>query len=183
MRMIRTACMLAAGLACAALPASAEEHRQLGAHVHGHGRLNIAVDGKKVLIGLEVPGADIVGFEHEPSTPEQKAAIPNAKAKLANGLALFKPGAKAHCELEQVKVSLEAGHEEEHGHEAPAPPHASAAAARHGAGAAGHSGGSRKRSRTSCRVPRRIRAGLPGALQADLHDLRIFQRLRRRAGA
>ena len=109
MRTIRTACMLAAGLACATLPASAEEHRQLGAHVHGHGRLNIAVDGKKVLIGLEVPGADIVGFEHEPSTPEQKAAIPNAKAKLANGLALFQPEAKARCELEQVKVSLEAG--------------------------------------------------------------------------
>jgi hypothetical protein len=121
MRMIRTAFMLAAGLACATLPASAEEHRQLGAHVHGHGRLNIAVDGKKLLIGLEVPGADIVGFEHEPSTPEQKAAIPNAKAKLANGLALFKPEEKAHCELEQVKVSLEAGHEEEHEHGAPAP--------------------------------------------------------------
>ena len=129
MRTIQTACMLAAGLACATLPASAEEHRQLGAHVHGHGRLNIAVDGKKVLIGLEVPGADIVGFEHEPTTPEQKAAIPNAKAKLANGLALFQPEAKARCELEQVKVSLEAEHEEEHGHEAPAPAAAPAQAA------------------------------------------------------
>ena len=96
--------------------------------------LSIAVDGKKVLIGLEVPGADIVGFEHEPSTPEQKAAIPNAKAKLANGLALFKPEEKAHCELEQVKVSLEAGHEEEHEHGAPAPaaaPAQAAAPARH----------------------------------------------------
>ena len=128
MRTIRTAFMLAAGLACATLPASAEEHRQLGAHVHGHGRLNIAVDGKKVLIGLEVPGADIVGFEHEPATPEQKAAIPNAKAKLANGLALFQPEAKAHCELEQVKVSLEAGHEEEHEHGTPAPAAAQAPA-------------------------------------------------------
>ena len=38
------------------------------------------------------------------------------------------------------------------------------------------------RSRTSRRVPRRIRVPLPGARQADRHDLRIFQRLRRRSG-
>jgi hypothetical protein len=118
MRMLWTACVLAAGLACTALPAYTQEHRQLGAHVHGHGRLNIAVDGKKVLIGLEVPGMDIVGFEHEASTPKERAAIPEAKAKLANALALFKPEANARCELQQVRVSLEAGNEEEHGKEA-----------------------------------------------------------------
>lgn len=71
--------------------------------------MNIAVDGKKFLIGLEVPGMDIVGFEHEASTPKERAAIPEAKAKLANALALFKPEAKARCVLHQVKVSLEAG--------------------------------------------------------------------------
>ncbi|MGO9460686.1 MAG: DUF2796 domain-containing protein [Rhodomicrobium sp.] len=118
MRTIQTACILAAGLACAVLPASAEEHRQLGAHVHGHGRLNIAIEGKKLSIELEVPGADIVGFEHEPSTPEQRAAIPEAKAKLANALALFGPEPKAGCELDSVKISVEAGHhEDEHEHE------------------------------------------------------------------
>ncbi len=87
--------------------------------------MNIAVDGKKFLIGLEVPGMDIVGFEHEPSTPKERAAIPDAKAKLANALALFKPEAKARCVLHQVKVSLEAGNEGEPGKEtkdaAPAP--------------------------------------------------------------
>lgn len=113
MRTIRTACALAAGLACAALAASAEEHRQLSAHVHGHGRLNIAIEGKKLTMELEVPGADIVGFEHEASTPQQKAAIPEAKAKLANALALFIPEAKAGCELDEVKVSVESGHEHE----------------------------------------------------------------------
>ena len=118
MRTVWTACVLTAGLACAALPAGAEEHRQLGAHVHGHGRLNIAMDGKKLLMGLEAPGADIVGFEHEAGTPEQREAIAEAKAKLANALALFQPEAKARCELEQVKVSLEDGHEEGSGHEA-----------------------------------------------------------------
>jgi ABC-type nickel/cobalt efflux system permease component RcnA len=98
-------------------PALADEHRQLGAHVHGHGRLNIAIEGKKVSMELEAPGADIAGFEHEASTPEQKTAIAEAKAKLANALSLFAPAPQAKCELEHVKVSIEAGHEEEHEHE------------------------------------------------------------------
>ena len=117
MRTIRTAFVLAAGLACAALPASADEHRQLGAHVHGHGRLNIAIEGNTVSMELEVPGMDIVGFEHEPSTPEQKAAMANAKEKLLNALALFGPAPEAGCALRHVKVSTEAEHEDEHEHE------------------------------------------------------------------
>jgi len=121
MRTIKTACVLAAAMACTGFPALAEEegHRQLGAHVHGHGRLNIAVEGKKLSMALEVPGADIVGFEHEPSTSEQRAAIAEARAKLANGLFLIAPPQAAGCELDYVKVSADAGHKPD-GH-APAP--------------------------------------------------------------
>ena len=53
---------------CIAFSAAGEEHRQLGAHVHGHGRLNIAIEDKTVSIELEARGADIVGFEHEAAT-------------------------------------------------------------------------------------------------------------------
>ena len=35
---------------------------QMDAHVHGHGILNIAVEGQVVEMELEAPGADIVGF-------------------------------------------------------------------------------------------------------------------------
>jgi len=117
MRRINTAYLLAAVFACAASQASAEEHRQLGAHVHGHGRLNIAVEGKKLSMELEVPGADIVGFEHEPSTPEQRGAVAEAKAKLANALALFAPAPQAGCKLDHVKVTTQPEHEDEHEHE------------------------------------------------------------------
>ncbi len=118
MRMMRTAWVLGAALALTALPAYAqEEHRHLGAHVHGHGRLNIAVEGKIVSMELEVPGADIVGFEHEPSTPEQKAALEKAKAKLADGLLLFTPVSSADCSLKNAKVAALAEHEDEHEHE------------------------------------------------------------------
>ncbi len=117
MRTIQTACVFAAGLACTAFVVSAQEHRQLGPHVHGHGRLNIAIEGKAVSMELEVPGADIVGFEHEPSTPDQKAALAKAKARLADGLTLFTPVSSAGCTLKSAKVATQAEHEDEHEHE------------------------------------------------------------------
>ncbi len=108
---------MAAVLTCAASTASAEEHRQLGAHVHGHGRLNIAIEDKTMSMELVVPGDDIVGFEHEPSTPEQKATLDKAKAKLAHGLSLFTPSSSGGCTQKSAKVSTEAEHGDEHEHE------------------------------------------------------------------
>ena len=116
--MVQRIFALSGVLACMAFPAYAEEHRQLGAHVHGHGHLNIAIEGKTVSIELEVPGADIVGFEHEASTPTQRAAIKKAKAKLATGLSLFAPEAAANCVQKSAKVSIEAEHGDEHEHHA-----------------------------------------------------------------
>src|SRR5271166_4176907 len=103
---------------CIAFSAAAEEHRQLGAHVHGHGRLNIAIEDKTVSIELEAPGADIVGFEHEATTRAQGTAIEKAKATLAAGLSLFTPAAAAGCTQNASKVSIEAEHEHEHEHHA-----------------------------------------------------------------
>jgi hypothetical protein len=117
MRTAGTVCTLTAAMAAAAFPALAEEpQRQLGAHIHGHGLLNIAIEGKKMSMELKVPGADIVGFEHEPETGEQRAALGQAQARLANGAALFAPDRKAGCELDRVKISKDAGHDH-HDHE------------------------------------------------------------------
>jgi hypothetical protein len=100
--------------ACLAFAALAEEHRQLGAHMHGHGRLNIAIEDKTMSVELEVPAADIVGFEHEPETQEEKAVLEAAKAKLAAGLSLFTPASAAGCAQTSAKVMTEADHDEEH---------------------------------------------------------------------
>jgi hypothetical protein len=111
---MRTHIILSGLMLFAAFPAfSQTEHRQLGPHVHGHGRLNIAVEEKHVSMELEVPGADIVGFEHEPDTPEQKAALEKAKDKLADALSIFQFPASAGCKLENAKVTIEAEHEHE----------------------------------------------------------------------
>jgi hypothetical protein len=106
-----------AAVSLTSIPVRAEdEHRQLGAHEHGHGTLDIAVEGKRVSMELEVPGMDIVGFEHEATTPEQKAALEKAKADLAKPLALFKLPAAAECAVGEVTVALEAEHGSGHEH-------------------------------------------------------------------
>src|SRR5262245_46549965 len=103
--------------AVALLPATAraeDEHRELGPHVHGHGTLNIAIEDKRVSMELEVPGIDVVGFEHAPSTDAQKAAVDKATAELKQPLSVFKLPAAAGCIVASADVAVE---KEEHHHD------------------------------------------------------------------
>ncbi len=110
------AALAAASITFAAVHAE-EEHRELGAHEHGHGTLNIAVEGNKVAMELEAPGMDIVGFEHSAESKEQKAAVEKAEGQLAKPLGLFKFPDAAGCSVKEAKVELEAMHEHEDEHE------------------------------------------------------------------
>lgn len=99
------------------------EKRELGAHEHGVGALNIAVEGGKVAIDLAVPGADIVGFEHPAKLAEDRAAVAEAMAKLNRPLELFVAPAAAGCTVASTEVVLvgdeahqaAAGHSHDHG--------------------------------------------------------------------
>ena len=106
--MIKTCFALAAAVVVWGPAAVAEDHRQLGAHEHGHGTLNVAIEGKTVSMELEVPGADIVGFEHLATTPEQKAAVEKASAVLSKPLELFVVAAAAGCTVRDAKVEVRA---------------------------------------------------------------------------
>jgi hypothetical protein len=107
-----------AALSLLTVPARAEDdHRELGAHVHGHGTLNIAIEGNRVAMELEVPGMDIVGFEHAPSTDDQKAVVEKAKARLEKPLGLFSLPAAAGCAVAEAHVAVEAEHGDDHQHE------------------------------------------------------------------
>ena len=58
---------LAMGLVTAlGATAQAAERRELGAHEHGHSKLNLAVEGTLVVMEIEAPGMDVLGFEHSP---------------------------------------------------------------------------------------------------------------------
>lgn len=104
-----------------AVPAAAQEH---GAHEHGVGRLNLAIDGGAVETELMAPGADIVGFEHEPRTPEQKKAVEAAVATLKDGAKLFRFPSAAKCRQESAEVESPLIKEHGHGDESHAEFHA-----------------------------------------------------------
>ncbi len=88
-------------------PAAAQQ-RELGAHEHGKGTLNIALEGSRLTMELEAPGVDIVGFEHKAKSAKDKAVVANAKKQLAKPLALFKLPAAAGCVVKQAKANQQA---------------------------------------------------------------------------
>lgn len=93
-----------------------EPQRQLGAHEHGAGKLGIAIERRTVEMEFEVPGNDIVGFEHAAKTAEQKQAVSQARATLAKPLTLVKLPEAAGCKVISAKVKLVGGGAHDHGH-------------------------------------------------------------------
>lgn len=109
-------------LALTATQAFAESKRQLGTHQHGHGTLNLAIEGQSLQMELEVPGADIVGFEHAAGSAGDQAKVKAAKKKLSEPLALFALPTAAGCKIASSSVMVEgeketkrSGHDA-HGH-------------------------------------------------------------------
>jgi len=119
--MNKTALLLALMLPSTLL---AEEKRELGAHEHGHSALNIAVEGNQIAMDLEAPGADIVGFEYEAETQQDRAKVEAAIAALSDPLSLFVFPAAAACKAVEVDAHLVGEHHDaqddehdEHHHE------------------------------------------------------------------
>ncbi|RED18082.1 zinc uptake protein ZrgA [Pontivivens insulae] len=110
---------LGIAVALAAGPALADETRQLDAHEHGVGTLNIAIEADSVAMEFTAPGADIVGFEYQAESDEDLAAIETAKTLLQAPLDLFTIPDAADCTIAEVDVELEgnAHHEEHDGHD------------------------------------------------------------------
>lgn len=88
------------------------------AHQHGVGHLNIAVEGHHVEVELVVPGADVVGFEHAPSTTADKRAVREASHRLEDGkkIIAFPPAARCDFEKAEVRSTLLGGHDKHDDH-------------------------------------------------------------------
>jgi len=101
-----------------AAPAVASDTRELDAHVHGTSALSIAVEGTRIAMELDAPGADIVGFEHAAKSDADRAAIEAAIAALGDPLALFVLPAEAGCGLVSSEVALlgDDAHDHDHDH-------------------------------------------------------------------
>ena len=101
---------------CAA-PAVAQQTRQLDAHEHGVGELQITFDGNQIAMELHAPGADIVGFEYEAESAEDLAAIDAAIALLSRPQEIFVLPAAAGCAVTSASAELEGEDHDEHGEE------------------------------------------------------------------
>lgn len=83
-----------------ALPVAAHK-----AHVHGAATLEVAIEGSRLTLGLDVPLEDLVGFERAPKTDKERAAVEAASAYFASGKA-FAPNAEAGCRLLESKPEV-----------------------------------------------------------------------------
>jgi uncharacterized protein DUF2796 len=66
-----------------------EDHREVGAHVHGAAQLNVAVDEGTLIAEFISPAASIVGFEREAASVEEVTAVEDAVAALKTQERLF----------------------------------------------------------------------------------------------
>jgi hypothetical protein len=73
------------------------EHGSLGAHEHGVGRLNAALDGQTLELELQSPAMNLVGFEHAATTDADKAKVAAVRARLEKPLTLFNLPKAAGC--------------------------------------------------------------------------------------
>ena len=116
----RTRCALALAGIVAAGVSHADAPRSASAHQHGTIAIEIAVEGAEIQMALYAPGADIVGFEHTPSSDDDKQAVENARAILSDPFAVFGLPDAAGCAVEHASVSITADtddHGEDHDHE------------------------------------------------------------------
>lgn len=107
------------------LSALADDHQHsLGAHVHGLGTLNIALENQRLELQLTSPAMNIVGFEYQPTTAADLQSIKAAQSNLSHAAELFVLSPAAQCRLTSVSIdnpllteSDTHAHEHEHEHE------------------------------------------------------------------
>jgi len=92
-----------------------EEHE---AHEHGHATLMLVQEEDELQLVFKSPAMNIVGFEHQPSSPEQHEKVDWAEKTLSVANRLFLINQQAQCVVEHVHITsslLEgSGHSDEH---------------------------------------------------------------------
>ena len=84
-----------------------KKKRHHKAHEHGSGKLSLATSGNELEIEFEIPGHDIVGFEHKASTKEQKSKVASAVQFLKNSAANIELPKSSSCVIDEVEVETE----------------------------------------------------------------------------
>jgi hypothetical protein len=87
-----------------AAPFLSAQAQQQHAHVHGQMKLDVAIDGPTVVIDMESPLDNIVGFERAPKTDAEKKTVADAIAQLRAADKLFAIDPAANCKLGPVDL-------------------------------------------------------------------------------
>jgi hypothetical protein len=90
----------------------AEETRQVDKHEHGVGELNIAIQSNTMVLEFMIPGADVVGFEHEAKSEQDKATVSAALTKFDDYNNIFIIPTNSKCILISSKINI--NQEDEH---------------------------------------------------------------------
>ena len=96
-------CALLAGVA---LAASDDGHREHDPHEHGHGALDIVLEGEELVAELRIPAVNVTGFEHAPRDDTEREAVREAVARFSNAAVVLVPNADAECEIEDVEAEI-----------------------------------------------------------------------------
>ena len=93
--------------------------RSAESHVHGGATLALALDGNQLIVELDSPLYNLLGFEHAPETEAQRRAVQDAESKLSNadGMLGFNPEAGCEPALMSEDVHLFDGvedHDDDH---------------------------------------------------------------------
>ncbi len=89
----------------AAQPSLTGTHTQ-SAHVHGVAHLAVAVDAQIIVMNLEMPLENLVGFEHKPETELEKKTFARASQTLAQAGDLFQLSDAAGCTLTSKTIEM-----------------------------------------------------------------------------
>jgi hypothetical protein len=84
-----------------------------GAHEHGVVKLDVAVEGDRVVVEIDSPLVNLLGFEHAPHNDAERAKADAAVKKLRDAAALFRVDRMAGCVLSKVDLQsppLQLGH-------------------------------------------------------------------------
>ncbi len=93
------------------IPAFAGDH----AHQHGVAKVNMAISQQDVTFELIASGQDLLGFEHTPTSVQEKAAYEKMRQDLTKGESIFglPKAAKCHYVAEKIgELVVEHGHSE-----------------------------------------------------------------------
>jgi hypothetical protein len=93
-----------AALLLLALPGGARAQAPAQAHVHGVARLDIAIEGPTVVIEMQSPLDNFVGFERAPRNDAEKKLADDAVAQLRAADQLFRIDPSANCKLGPVTL-------------------------------------------------------------------------------